>query len=466
MTKVVAANPCELCDLRFHDGKECAGYKDLQTTLYGTTAFRAPTTPTSYEKMIYDLISTWVSGIIKSIDHKNISEADFPRSFSALYDVCASAIYGKALIDNNGRTKKKALACGSHGVFPYTWMCPICISEGSEKFNAYLPGYKVKVGDKNDKDKIKFEINPEMLAKPEGSEIGFVGGIIMKSILRYIGSNSSKPFIVRTGGGRRGEFDFTLTNGESLTFVELKASPLIAFPIVYSRAESSKHEWLDKESLTSANVFMFVAAASEYIPLSNNFNDMWPIPDLIKYFSDSDNVLKIFKGWIRHHDVYKLWKNEPDDLRWHRFGCGNFGATVPSPITEDSMLTKVEMRVGNTKELPGLDRTDDIKKGTTQLILFSRLKFKCSKNALKTMLLGNLYAETHHDDYFDPIYSLMILDNREKSDDLSEIGSKSRWIFDAIIGFSDERINDTELASAFDYKNLMANIRINIENLW
>ena len=50
----------------------------------------------------------------------------------------------------------------------------------------------------------------------------------------------------------------------------------------------------------------------------------------------------------------------------------------------------MEKRVANTKELPGLDRTDDIKKGSTQLLLMSRLKFGCAKRALKTVLLGNL----------------------------------------------------------------------------
>lgn len=102
------------------------------------------------------------------------------------------------------------------------------------------------------------------------------------------------------------------------------------------------------------------------------------------------------------------------------------------------------MRIDNTKTLPGIDRTDDIKKGLAQVLLFARLKRGCRANAVKTALFGNLYAETHHEHYVKPLASARLL----WSDD-----SEPQWLFDAIIALSRNIINDAAMETMFPLRN-------------
>ncbi|MDA1132923.1 MAG: hypothetical protein O2905_06835 [Proteobacteria bacterium] len=104
--------------------------------------------------------------------------------------------------------------------------------------------------------------------------------------------------------------------------------------------------------------------------------------------------------------------------------------------------------MANTKELPGLDRTDDIKKGAAQVLKFSRFKFDCRKGALRAALIGNTYAETHAGDYIDPLVRLHVT-RADQAD------SRAEWIFDAVIGLTLNRFNAEELAHLFAFETLL-----------
>jgi hypothetical protein len=101
----------------------------------------------------------------------------------------------------------------------------------------------------------------------------------------------------------------------------------------------------------------------------------------------------------------------------------------------------------NTKELPGLDRTDDIKKGAAQLIKFSRFKFDCMKHAIRCVLMGNTHSETHAENYLEPLVNLKIIRDRDPL-------RREEWIFDAVVGLTKNDINNPDLNAFFDLKNL------------
>ena len=130
---------------------------------------------------------------------------------------------------------------------------------------------------------------------------------------------------------------------------------------------------------------------------------------------------------------YRRFNNEDPQTRWHRFGCGNIEIKNPPPGTAK------QLRVDNTKILPGIDRTDDIKKGIAQVMLFGRLKLGCRARAVKTVLFGNLYAETHHEHYVKPLASLELL----------WPGNEPVWLFDGIVAMSRNILNDDRLAVLF-----------------
>src|SRR5205085_6672395 len=203
------------------------------------------------------------------------------------------------------------------------------------------------------------------------------------------------------------EFDLTFASLDTLLFGEVKAKPLIAFPLI--ARESGKpnpvadHQWVNPKSLTGTRFSLYIAAANDlFIDIGSPFSETpyWPLEVLTNTAKDPLLVQSIVIGWRRHLDAYRTWTNEPDQLRWHRFGCGNFS-------TRENGV-RIERRVANTKELPGLDRTDDIKKGASQVLLFSRFKQGCKKEALKSSLLGNVYAETHGANYLDRLAKMQV----------------------------------------------------------
>lgn len=190
---------------------------------------------------------------------------------------------------------------------------------------------------------------------------------------------------------------------------------------------------------------LLLGAIPTNLPISHPTSDTlktWPLDDLAKLSSDKDTVELIVDNWVKQAKAYEeQWGNEPDKLRWHRFGCGNFHTT-------DRDGTRVEKRVANTKELPGLDRTDDIKKGAAQVLKYSRLKFQCKKRALRSVLLGNTHALTHHDDYVAPILHLKVLNDGDDA-------SRAEWIFDAMVGLTRNHFNAPELANLFAFDLLL-----------
>jgi len=265
------------------------------------------------------------------------------------------------------------------------------------------------------------------------------------SLLRVILEFSPYPIRLTPGGGKRGEFDLTMASNDILILGEVKAKPLIAFPLIlreYFSNASVDHEWTRDYSLQGSNLALYVAASDFFIPLGAKNSALWPLDSFIQLATNPLQIYQIISGWRKHLEVYRVWKNEPDELRWHRFGCGNF-------MDYEGSL-HIERRVANTKELPGLDRTDDIKKGTSQVLRFSRFKLNCQRIALKSALLGNLYAETHGEDYVDPLSGLQVK---------TPEAPRYEWIFDMILGFSKNVFNDGLLEEVFNTEKIMKRIK-------
>ena len=347
---------------------------------------------------------------------------------SAFFDFAVSLQYAMDLVHVEGAKYRFAQPGITHDnflIFPYTWICPMCIGNGGKPSDAYLPNAARK---RDPQGNVRDFPDKELLAKPRARAIGDAGFKTLLAIVKAV--LSDKPNIrICAGGGRRGEFDVTLASTEFLVFGEAKAKPLVCFPLVVENASAyASHEWITPEG---GECSLYIAATNKRVPLGMPDSRLWPLNRLLKISSDPELVKIIEEAWYQHLSAYRQWKNEPDLLRWVRFGCGNFH------VRENT--ERVEKRVANTKELPGLDRTDDIKKGATQLLLFSRLKFGCKRVALKSVLFGNTYAETHEVDYLGPISTIRVLSADEK---------RTEYIFDAIIGLTQNLVNDASIVDS------------------
>lgn len=438
--KVHFEGPCTDCTSK----TSCAPYSELHQHLFSHAKFRREPVISDIDKALDEVVKNYITSLKALKNEGKLPEHQLGNALSALVDLCITGVYTNGLVDDQARFSQRALRCGhENAVFPYTWMCPLCVAKSSPLEDCYLPGFR------REKKKGSLRDYPEVnrLAKPGGRAIGDQGIQVVKALLRATLAVSGSNARLRDGGGARGEFDLTVATDKVLAFIEVKAKPLIAYPLKASLVSHqdaiAQHEWIDVPMSEVSSLALFMAATDKALPLSipqAATVSTWPLPDIARLVSEPKTVAEIMSNWNLHADAYAVWKNEPDNLRWHRFGCGNFMAT------ENGL--RVEKRVANTKELPGLDRTDDIKKGAAQVLKYSRLKFQCQARALRAVLLGNTHALTHHDDYVSPLLHLKVIDGEGDP-------SRAEWIFDAMIGLTSDHFNAPDLANLFAFHRLL-----------
>lgn len=432
--------PCTDCTYK----ATCVPYQELQTHLFNHAKFRREPVNSAIDIALDVVVENYVSSLRDLKRQGQLPTAGLGYALSALVDLCITGVYTNGLIDDRGEFVQKALRCGcGKALFPYTWMCPLCVAAGTPRTECYLPGSRreSKNGTVRDYPQV------EWLAKPGGRAIGDQGIQVVKALLRATLKASRTNARLRDGGGARGEFDLTVATDAILAFIEVKAKPLIAYPLVATIAipysGRDQHEWLNIPMTGVSELSLFFAGAEFSLPVSHptpETVETWPLPDLASAVGNPETVATIASNWAKHATAYTQWTNEPDHLRWHRFGCGNFH------IVENNQ--NVEKRVANTKELPGLDRTDDIKKGAAQVLKYSRLKFECEQRALRAVLLGNTHALTHHEDYVSPMLHLKVLEDGRELD-------RAEWIFDAMIGLTKDHFNAADLSSIFAFERLL-----------
>jgi hypothetical protein len=431
---VGSEGPCTECAFKVG----CPPYAVLKTNLFRAKSYRSPPAPDSIDRALDGLIGAFVVMMKEQERRNTLSVEDRGVHLSALFDLAVTAIYTNNLWKGAKEFNQEAILSGPNSAyFPYTWMDPRSLALGMPLADCYLP-------DSIRKENRDYPV-AQRLAKPGGRFIGDGGIKVLRGIIRRILSANRPHARLRDGGGLHGEFDLTITDEDHLIFIEVKAKPLIAYPLKLSLLSTRTSDELRWQTISMSDVrsfSLFLAASNQEIALSKPSEDefiTWPLPDLERAIGDPETFLLVVNNWKKHLDGYRKWENEPRETRWHRFGCGNFG------VIENKI--RIEKRVANTKELPGLDRTDDIKKGAAQLIKFARYKFECAKEAIRCVLAGNTHAETHAENYIEPLINLKIVRATDPT-------KRTEWIFDAVIGLTKNNINNADLKMFFDLANL------------
>lgn len=425
------STPCSACIER----PECQAFSALDELIYRKPTFVRQTDATSFLReangtALYESLQQTIRHWIfttRSLNNPSLQEF----SLSTLFDFLVSGLYAYLLHSGaaDGQMNKPAYLHNTDrqtvAFFPYVWMCPGCVTEGNNLRDAYLVESELRGG--------KRYAVQQKLSRPNGRMIGDLGALVIRALISELANEA----YVTTGGGHRGEFDLVIATAERLILGEIKSSPLVAFPLVAGQPfrEEAHHSWVD-DLAESVDWAFFVGAADpeqRKLSISPPIGPLWPLRDLEGIAQDAGRVEVLLSAWQRHLVGYRLFNSEAPETRWLRFGCGNIESRDPESGQRE------QLRVDNTKSLPGIDRTDDIKKGIAQVMLFGRLKRGCSRQAIKTALFGNLYAETHHEHYMKPLASLQLL--WPQADPV--------FLFDAIIGLSRNIINDAEISTLF-----------------
>jgi hypothetical protein len=430
-----SSTPCANCKYQ----PTCDAFKVLSSAIYGNIAFvrsQLPRTPSALPSTTWKFLEAATRSWSQTTQLLGIeSQIALP----SLFDVLVSALYIALLYDPSaGRLRNQAFVhsdLDTHspiGYFPYIWMCPGCVAARRPPSVCYLPNPISKPSGTGE----RWYARPEKLSRPNGRMIGDIGALILHAIISFLTASKAHQ---AAGAGHRGEFDLILSNSEQLILGEIKASPLVAFPLAiqFSHKSGIDHQWTDNFSNVD-QWSLFLGAADEgkkYIQISEPGGDDWPYADFLRLASNPDLVRNLADTWGRHLTGYREFNMEQPLTRWHRFGCGNIETRVEGK--------RVQQRVDNTKILPGLDRTDDIKKGIAQVMLSGRLKRGCRANAIKNVLFGNVYAETHHAHYVEPLANVKLMWSIDEP----------VWLFDGIVGLTRNIINDIQVERLLGLSN-------------
>lgn len=428
------STPCRGCEFL----PECPTYPVLERLIYSRPGFQNPPPDDARMQLLVACTRAWI---------RTIEASDLPdqlkrqAALPALFDLLMSGLYAQTLFDSARNELRRqgfvhADDSSAWAYHPYIWMCPACVAAGRPAADCYLPDPEIKQ-DRRGSGPLKAYERSTLLSRPGGRLIGDYGYLGIRAILTALLPQGAH---ITTGGGHRGEFDFVISTEDQLILGEVKASPLVAFPLAARlRSDVEHHVWIDAMPLATAWALFIGAAPTDerFLALPAPAGTAWPLDALVEIAADPDKAKRIVTAWNRHLEGYRLFNLEDPSTRWHRFGCGNIATGETDPAKP------IELRVGNTKNLPGIDRTDDIKKGAAQVMLFARLKPGCQKEAVKTVLLGNLFAETHHEHYVRPIASLR----------LEWPGERPVWLFDGIVALSRNIVNDPALELLFGLPN-------------
>lgn len=231
--------------------------------------------------------------------------------------------------------------------------------------------------------------------KPSSDSIGRYTTVCLTAILDELCKRTQNGWRVRLIASARGEVDLLLVSNKQLILGEVKASPLVAFPIGVLLEESleeevggeqryvNRHISTDVLGWKSQPVYLFVPDVNRTIPLRLEFPEGGQahtvVPDR-NHAELTEDLKVVIDAWKRMLDGYTSRWNQYADLRWFTFGCGG--------------------EVDDSKNAPGLDRTDDIKKGLYQAIkLTEKYRMNCSKQRVRVGLISNIHPVVHYSEY-------------------------------------------------------------------
>ena len=289
-------------------------------------------------------------------------------ALGAVFDLCMSLLYAERC------THTQWLYCPQEPIasfYPYMRSCPRC-------------------GRTDDL--------PTVAHKPASDSIGRYASLCLAAILAELCQRTRTGWNVRLLASGRGEIDMILFNAEHAVLCELKASPLTAFPICVfyeeplttevdgEPQEVITHKATDVPTWKTQPLHLYLLGSGKTFPLHATVRNgrVSLIPSLLGRKQDQmiEDIKAVIEVWRQMFVGYESRWSKEGHLRWFTFGCGS--------------------GVDDSKNAPGLDRTDDIKKGLYQsLKLTEEYRTRCAQGRIRVALLSNIHPVVHYTQYLE-----------------------------------------------------------------
>jgi hypothetical protein len=285
--------------------------------------------------------------------------------------------------------------------------------------------------------------------KPSSHHIGEITTTAMALLLKLVMSCGSKPMSVAVITKQSHDVDVVAYREDLFLLLEVKASPMVTFPVGMDlsealfttsgdeRKEYRQHSLVDV-TISHEELFLFLPHRKERFPLPRGTDQNWPYQAATRCFGQPANLLTYFSAWLElfgAYSVHKTQRNDRDEVL--AYLVNGWGDEI------DSNKTK-----------PGLGRTDDIKKGTYQLLKFGNYYADdAAELPVRGALATNLDPLFLKADYFNKLADVRWGKGKSFVKDGKDWRIADRnlhYLYNAVFAFNEPVINDSKLVGSFD----------------
>ena len=301
---------------------------------------------------------------------------------------------------------------------------------------------------------------PAKAHKPESANIGDDTEASIMLILDKLIKHNNADYKLASTNNRQGDIDLFAFGNNLLAMGEIKASPLISYPleIILSKpltTESGENEIVPRSNheLDSPRIVDEARSISLYIPqsdyrinLGQKSDHGWPFEALAEFVQNPEAIQIIIDSWNIAYQAYSH-KNRNAPVFYLSHGCGG----------------KSKIKISDSKNAPGIDRTDDIKKGTYQLLKYGAYYAeKCERRLVRSILVGNMHAVIHQQQYVteleDVIWTKESLKHSEEKETVTWQRKDLFNLYDGIICLSKVTTHDPILEQLFNLDTFAHNL--------
>ena len=285
--------------------------------------------------------------------------------------------------------------------------------------------------------------------KPSSHHIGEITTTAMAMLLKLVMSAAQDPLSLAVITKQSHDVDAVAFRDNLFLLLEVKASPMVTFPVgmdlseplftdtADGRKEFRQHSLLDVP-VDYENLFLILPHRQVRFPLPRGTDTNWPYEAAATCFGKTHNLLEYFSAWLELFDAYSIPKTKRNEqekvLAYLVNGWGD--------------------EIDSNKTKPGLGRTDDIKKGTYQLLKFGAYYADDNANLpVRGALVTNLDPLFMRGDYFEKLADIRWGKDRSFVQDGAEWRIADRhlhYLYNAVLAFNEPIINDPLLTGVFD----------------
>lgn len=293
--------------------------------------------------------------------------------------------------------------------------------------------------------------------KPSSHHIGEITASITAILLALIAKSAAEETHVALVTKQSHDADAVIFSKSRAILLEIKSSPLVTYSVLcrspkikttHPMGRGQKHSLVDIE-FGEQPIYLYIPNRGIEIPLgvaSNVSDASFPYPELSSWFTDPIKLLVAFDAWLEVYNAYQVPKRERNAQQMRlSYLTNGWGDEI------DSNKTKA-----------GLGRTDDLKKGTYQLLKYGAYyQAECPNKKFSSALCSNMDPAGLSALYLDKLLDLVWArpsDLVPTPTGYTVAKDALHHVYDAVVAFNKMQVQNPELVDTFSLDRAAQNL--------